>query len=185
MPRGMSQRQYAEHSGLSKGGVQKAKESGRLVIHPDGSIDAEASDRQRGATTDPAKQRRGSTQGRKRVPQAAVASVGETLEEHGLQGATGGSTFMQAKTANEVLKAQERRLKVQQKKQELVDRAKATDLVFRLARQERESWVNWPARVSAEIAAELGIDPHTMEQLLNRRVRQHLDELAEVRVDFQ
>jgi hypothetical protein len=58
-------------------------------------------------------------------------------------------TFMQARTANEVLKAQERRLRLQQMKGELVDRAKAVAQVFRLAREERDAWVNWPARVAA------------------------------------
>ena len=69
-------------------------------------------------------------------------------------------TFMQARTANEVLKAQERRLRLQQMKGELVDRAKAVAQVFRLARDERDAWVNWPARVAAMIAAELEVDPH-------------------------
>jgi hypothetical protein len=41
-------------------------------------------------------------------------------------------------------------------KGELVDRARATALVFRLAREERDTWSNWPARVAALMAAELG-----------------------------
>jgi hypothetical protein len=61
-----------------------------------------------------------------------------------------------------VLKAQERRLRLQQMKGELVDRAKAVAQVFRLARDERDAWVNWPARVAAVIAAELGVDPHQL-----------------------
>jgi hypothetical protein len=44
---GLSERQYAARVGLSRGAIQKAKESGRLVLHADGSIDAEASDRRR------------------------------------------------------------------------------------------------------------------------------------------
>ena len=54
---GMSERQYAAHAGLSRGGVQKAKAAGRLVLHEDGSIDAAASDARRQASTDPSKQR--------------------------------------------------------------------------------------------------------------------------------
>ena len=41
---GMSERQYAAHAGLSRGAIQKAKATGRLVLLPDGSIDAPASD---------------------------------------------------------------------------------------------------------------------------------------------
>jgi hypothetical protein len=41
---GLSERAYAARVGLSRGAIQKAKEAGRLVLFPDGSIDAEASD---------------------------------------------------------------------------------------------------------------------------------------------
>ena len=57
---GMSEREYAARAGLSRGAIQKAKAAGRLVLHPDGSIDADASDTRRAAATDPSKQRGGS-----------------------------------------------------------------------------------------------------------------------------
>ena len=93
------------------------------------------------------------------VPEAAVGAVKQTLHEQGLP-AAGGMTFLQARTANEVLKAQERRLRLQQLKGELVDRARAVSLVFRLARDERDAWTGWPARIAAVLAAELGCDTH-------------------------
>ena len=52
----------------------------------------------------------------KPVPEAAVGAVRDTLREHGEPIAAGAMTFMQARTANEVLKAQERRLRLQQMK---------------------------------------------------------------------
>ena len=64
-------------------------------------------------------------------------------------------TFLQARTANEVLKAQERRIRLARLKCELVERERAVTLVFRLARQERDAWVTWPARVAALMAADL------------------------------
>ena len=54
---GLSERHYAARVGLSRGAIQKAKEAGRLVLHADGSIDAEASDQRRAAMTDPSKSR--------------------------------------------------------------------------------------------------------------------------------
>ena len=54
---GMSERDYAARAGLSRGAIQKAKAAGRLVLHPDGSIDPEASDARRASATDPSKQR--------------------------------------------------------------------------------------------------------------------------------
>ena len=186
---GMSERDYAARAGLSRGAIQKAKAAGRLVLHPDGSIDPEASDARRASATDPSKQRvtseRAPAPKLKPVPNAAISAVGDTLRENGLPlPAGGGATFLQAKTANEVLKSQERRLKLQKMKGELVDRARAEALVFRLARETRDAWVNWPARAAALIAAELGLDPAAMQKVLEAHVRAHLDELTEVRLDL-
>jgi hypothetical protein len=96
-----------------------------------------------------------------------------------------GTTFLQAKTANEVLKAQERRLRLQKLKGELIDRARALSLVFRLARQERDVWVNWPARAAALMAADLGVEPAVMQKVLEKHVRAQLDDLAEVKPDLR
>jgi hypothetical protein len=118
------------------------------------------------------------------VPEAALGAVRDTLREQGepiVAGPGQAMTFMQARTANEVLKAQERRVRLQRMKGELVDRAKAVAQVFKLAREERDAWVNWPARVAAMIAAELEIDAHKLHTVLERHVREHLAELAEVR----
>ncbi len=177
---GMSERDYAARAGLSRGAIQKAKAAGRLVLHADGSIDANASDVRRAAATDPSKQRQEPPPKLKPVPNAALSAVGDTLRENGLPPpAGGGATFLQAKTANEVLKSQERRLKLQKLKGELVDRARAEALVFRLARETRDAWVNWPARAAALIAAELGIEPAAMQKVLEAHVRAHLDELGQ------
>ena len=136
---GMSERQYAAHAGLSRGAIQKAKATGRLVLFTDGSIDAEASDAKRAATTDPSKQRIARPRRKlKPVPDAALSAVGDTLRENGLTTSTtaGGTNFLQAKTANEVLKAQERRLRLQKMKGELVSTAR-----------ERPRWSSaWRAR---------------------------------------
>src|SRR5690606_17023272 len=184
---GMSERRYAAHVGLSRGAIQKAKAAGRLVLHADGSIDPAASDARRAATTDPAKSRAAPRRPVKPVPDAALSAVGDTLREQGLAAPAvgGGTTFLQAKTANEVLKAQERRLRLQKLKGELIDRARTTAHVFRLARQERDAWLTWPARVAALMAADLGAAPPAMQKALETHVRAHLDELAEVRPDFR
>jgi hypothetical protein len=196
---GMSERQYAAHVGLSRGAIQKAKEAGRLVQHVDGSIDAAASDARRAAMTDPAKQRgegRNSQAAKlKPVPDTALSAVGDTLRENGLVPPVtgGGTTFLQAKTANEVLKAQERKLKLAKLKGELIDRDRAVGLVFRLAREERDGWVTWPARAAALMASELGVmiadhgalEPAMMQKVLEAHVRVQLESLAEVRIDLR
>jgi hypothetical protein len=53
------------------------------------------------------------------------------------------------------------------------------------AREERDSWLNWPARVAALIAAELGAEAHAVQKTIEAHVRGHLSELAEVRPEFR
>ncbi len=89
---GMSERQYAAHVGLSRGAIQKAKAAERLVLYPDGSINAAATTpdvRDDGPVEDPQAARTEA----EAVPEAAVAAVGDTLREQGLAvPAVGGGT---------------------------------------------------------------------------------------------
>jgi hypothetical protein len=195
-----SNRELARQIGVSETAVRRAEKAGRIKREGDGSwnlakVQAAWSDNtdQAQQRPEPSERSRPRRAALKPVPEAAVGAVRDTLREHGEPVSAGGMTFMQARTANEVLKAQERRLRLQQMKGELVDRAKAVAQVFRLAREERDAWVNWPARVAAMIAAELSasgsdgageavqVDQHSLHTVLERHVREHLAELAEIR----
>ncbi len=174
---GMSEREYSAHSGLSRGAIQKARKASRLVVYSDGSINAAASDVRRADMTDPDQQRR---------------STGDS----GFSGPADSSSYLKARTALTVYQAQDKQLGIQKKKGTLVDRARAEALVFRLARQERDTWITWPARVSALMAAEvaLGVEKQTgapviieaaiLQRVLEAHVRQHLDALADLRVSL-
>ena len=164
----------------SRAARQKARASGRLVLHADNSIDAAASDARRAQATDPSMQRGRHAPSLRPVPEAAVGAVAETLREQGLPAPAlaGGMTYLQARTANAVLKAQERKMRLQKLRGELVDRARATALVFRVARQERDAWAGWPARAAAMMAADLGIGAHALQTVLEEPVRGHLGSLA-------
>ena len=172
-----SNRALARQIGVSETAVRRAEKAGLIRRDGDGTWDVAKVRTQWSRNTDRSQQHRGI----KPVSEAAVGAVRETLREHGEPVAGGGMTFMQARTANEVLKAQERRLRLQQMKGEMVDRAKAVAQVFKLARDERDAWVNWPARVTAMMAAELEVDQHKLNTVLERQVRDHLGELAEIR----
>ena len=69
--------------------------------------------------------------------------------------------------------------------QQRVALARALALEFRLARQERDVWVNWPARAAALMAADLGVEPAAMQKVLEKHVRAQLDDLAEVKPDLR
>ena len=175
---GMSEREYSAHSGLSRGAVQKARRSGRLVVYGDGSINAAASDSRRAEMTDPDQQRR---------------STGDS----GFSGPADSSSYVKARTALTVYQAQERQLAIQKRKGMLVDRARAETLVFRLARQERDAWVTWPGGVAALMAAEVAaegekhsgtpvmIEVAILQRVLETHVREQLDALADLRVSLE
>jgi len=181
---GMSEREYSAHSGLSRGAIQKARRATRLVVYSDGSINAAASDARRAEMTDPDQQRR------------------STSGDSGFSGPADSSSYLKARTALTVYQAQEKQLAIQKKKGTLVDRARAETLVFRLARQERDTWVTWPSRVAALMAAEVAaevekqsgnpvrperpviIEAAILQRVLEAHVRQHLDALADLRVNL-
>ena len=184
---GMSERAYAEHAGISRGAVQKARKTGRLVLFADGSINVVASDARRGSATDPDQQLR-SRGG------ISVASEGSAPAVSGPGDST---SYIKARTALTVYQAQERQLSIQKKKGVLVDRARAETLVFRLARQERDLWVTWPTRVAALMAAQLSADMEKasgkavtietaiLQRVLETHVREQLDALADLRVSLE
>jgi hypothetical protein len=187
-----SNRELARQLGVSETAVRRAEKAGRIRREADGSWDPARVQAAWSDNTDQAQQRSPRSDRRtgkhrplKPVPEAALGAVRDTLREHGEPIAAGTMTFMQARTANEVLKAQERRVRLQRMKGELVDRAKAVAQVFKLAREERDAWVNWPARVAAMMAAELELDTHKLHTVLERHVRDHLAELAEVRPNLR
>ncbi len=184
---GISIRAYAKTRGVSHVAVLKAAKAGRIQLEPDGTIDPAKADAAWQRSTDPgrAKAKPKTTAEKLRpVAEAAVGSVRETLKEQGLP-ASGNVTFVQARTAHEIAKAHLARLRLQERKGELVDRASAAALVFRLAREERDAWINWPARVAALMAAELGVESHAMQKVLETHVRAQLGEIAEVRPEFR
>ncbi len=185
---GVSQREFAALWGKSRGAVQKAIASGRIRLESDGTINPDKALASLATNTDPTQVRTKASAAPKvkAVPEAAVRAVGDTLRETGQAPvAGGGTTFLQARTANEVLKAQERRVKLQRLKGELVDRAQAIALVYRLAHQERDAWQLWPARVAATLAAEIGADTHTVQNALSKLVREQLSDLAELKIELR
>ena len=181
---GVSRRNYAARRGVSEAAVRKAIATGRITTLADGTIDPARADSEWGARTDPAQQRG------QQVPKEAIRAVANTLRDagadpSGTDATGGGSYFLRARTTNEVLKAQTAKVRLAKMKSEVIDRARATALVFALARQECDAWTNWPARSAALMAAELGVDPASMQKVLEKHVRAHLTELAEVKPDFR
>jgi hypothetical protein len=168
---GLSIRAYAAQRGVSHTAVRKAVSSGRLTLEPDGSIDAAKADRSWVQNTDPSKTHEPPKL--KAVPSAAIGAVRDTLSESGSP-LVGGMSYLHAKTAEKVLTVQLLREKLRREKSEVVERDYAIEQGFAFARRIRDAWTGWPARVAALMAADLEVDVHKLEALLNTHVREQL-----------
>jgi len=188
---GISIRAYARHRGVTDTAVHKAIRSGRVTPEADGTIDADQADAQWERNTSAPKTGTQRPVVKVKVPEidgpersgaggaGATGGVGATGSAN--VGGSGGTSLLQARTVNEVVKAQTNKVRLARLKGELVDRPQAIAHVFKLARSERDAWLNWPARVSAQMAAKLEIDAHTMHVSLESAVREHLQELGDLR----
>ena len=185
---GISIRAYARHRGVTDTAVHKAIRSGRVTPEADGTIDADQADAQWERNTSAPKTGTQRPVVKVKVPEidgpernsagAAGATGGMGATGSANVGGSGGTSLLQARTVNEVVKAQTNKVRLARLKGELVDRPQAIAHVFKLARSERDAWLNWPARVSAQMAAKLEIDAHTMHVALESAVRDHLQELG-------
>jgi hypothetical protein len=168
---GLSIRAYAKQRGVSEAAVRKAIKTGRITLGADKTLDPLVANAQWLKNTD-SSQQRSTTHAAQSINREVMSDLTKA----------GSATFVQARTANEVVKAQTNRVRLAKLKSELVDRSQALALVFKLARSERDAWLNWPARVSAAMAVALGVDPHTLHVQLESATRQHLQELGELRL---
>jgi hypothetical protein len=175
---GISIRAYARHRGVTDTAVHKAIRAGRITPEADGTVDPAKADAQ--WTRNSAPPRTGT---QARAPRVVVPEAADTGRDTGAAALpAGGASLLQARTVNEVVKAQTNKVRLARLKGELVERSRVVAHVFKLARDERDAWLNWPARVSAQMAATLVVDPHAMHLALEAAVRAHLAELGEVRV---
>jgi len=185
---GLSIRAYARHRGVSHVAVKKAIDTGRISQLPDGTIDPVVADAQWAANTTPT--RRSVTAEVRETPQASAVTretpqatakvVRDAPEPPTPALSSGGTSLLQARTVNEVVKAQTNKVRLARLKGELVDRSQAVAHVFKLARAERDAWLNWPARISSQMAAGLGVDAHVLHVALDAAVRQQLQDLGDV-----
>ena len=178
---GLSIRAYARHRGVSHVAVKKAIDTGRISQETDGTIDSDLADREWQQNT---------ASPRKPSPAPKIPATPKPARSVAQEPATetptptlsaGGTSLLQARTVNEVVKAQTNKVRLARLKGDLVDRSQAVAHVFRLARTERDAWLNWPARITAQMAAKLDVDAHALHVALEAAVRDHLQELGDLR----
>lgn len=114
--------------------------------------------------------------GHQRAPGVPRAPAPVTAAPDAPAAPTPGPTIARLQQAELALKIEERKVKLDATKGKLIDREKAKALVRRLAQEERDAILSWPARVAPIMAAELGVESHALHQLLDDHLRAHLSE---------
>lgn len=165
---GMTAREFATAVGVSHTAINKALAAGRIIRGPDGLIDPVKGVRDWEAS--------------RRAPPAARAAPEAAAPRQAPAAPAEGPTIARLQQAELAVKIEARKLDLDAKKGRLIDRAKAVALFRRLAQEERDAILNFPARVGAEIAAEFGADPHRMITVLDDYLRRHLAERGAITV---
>ncbi len=148
-----SAREVARRLGLSHTAIQKAEQVGRITREHDGAWDLERVRRDLAATADPSRSR--------------LAQQSET------------SPLARLTIARLALGVEAQRLALDQAKGKLIDMPSANARIDEVAGAMRDALLNWPARVSGQIAAEIGRDPHLVQTLLHEQITALLAEIAD------
>jgi hypothetical protein len=160
-PSGVTLSAFGRMMGVSRQAVQQAVNTGRITRNADGTIDPETARRD--------------WLDRAESAVAHFASRPETKADAG--GANAAMPKLRA--AKLALEVEEQRLRVEEMKGRLVDKAKAIALVRRLAQEDRDAVLNWPSGAAPVLAAALGVDAHRLQTLLDESLRRHLDARAD------
>ncbi|WP_242530993.1 hypothetical protein [Roseococcus thiosulfatophilus] len=148
-----SARDVARRLGLSHTAIQKAEQVGRIRRETDGSWDVERVRRDLTASAVPGR--------------SPLAPPGED------------TPLGRLTLARLALGVEAQRLAMDQRKGRLMDVVTANHRIDEFAAGMRDGVLNWPARVSGQIAAEIGRDPHLVQTILQEQMNALLLEVAD------
>ncbi|CAH1657111.1 conserved hypothetical protein [Hyphomicrobiales bacterium] len=185
---GVSRRELARILGVSEAGVRKALSQGKITALPDGTIDPEAAREAWAKNSDPARTKVRSARTVRTDPEQAapldegtareaVNLIKRVLMEEGGAESTG-LDFDQARTAETILKARERDIRIAKLRKELVPLEAVRKHVNRAFTGYRQAVQGIPARFGAQMAAEVGCDVGLLDAALNKVIAMVLDELS-------
>lgn len=210
-PKFLSQAEFARHRGVSRKAVTGWKQKDLLVFSEVGLIDVEASEwnldqrpaNYRGGVTHrpvraaPGNKDSGEPKAPAKPKPDTWQTIGEVMPRPGAVplGGEGDEDdeaaldptnlpLQLAIRRKENFLGLQRKQEVEKNDKKLVDREAAEKLFFDTARDIRDAWLSWPARVAIQMADELKVDPRALTAILNAYVKQHLSELGDPPAEF-
>lgn len=177
MPRHLITRaEYARRIGVSRQAVAERVRSGAIPAYgPRLLIDPEEADRLWFQTMSTARWLQG--QSRARIPSSQAAAPAESAPST-RAAALPTDAASRAQLATLVTRAQRERLELEAYRASLVSKPVAASLVHAWVGRANAAWTAWPAKAAAALGAELGVDPERLREALERRVHEHLADLA-------
>ena len=152
-----STREAARRIGITETALRKAEQTNRIAREPDGQWDIDKTRRRLVETADP---------------------VRSPLANGGGAGAEG-TPFARLKVAQLALKVEAQRLSLDETKRRLIDVTEANTALDEIGSTMRDALLNWPARVAGLIAAEISVDPHLLQTILQSHINDLLTEAAD------
>ena len=154
-----STREAARRIGITETALRKAEQTSRIAREPDGQWDIDKTRRRLVETADPV-----------RSPLVGGGSAGHAGD---------GTPFARLKVAQLALKVEAQRLALDETKRRLLDVTEANAALDEIGSTMRDALLNWPARVSGLIAAEISVDPHLLQTILQGHIKDLLTEAAD------
>ena len=148
-----SAREVARRLCLSHTAIQKAEQVGRIRREADGSWDLDRVRRDMIASAVPGR--------------SPLATPGDDTPQRRLT------------LARLALEVEAQRLAIDETKGRLMDVAAANHRIDEVAAGMRDAVLNWPARVSGQIAVAIGCDPHLVQTILQKQLNKLLPEVAD------
>lgn len=198
----VSIRRFAALDGCSHTLVQKAIKEGKLPVSGDGKLDADLAgsgwrkENRRGnpggnaskVATEVATPAPPAKPGRRKAEQPVDEPIDpSTLDDVDFIAAVLAGRFASVAHAERVKEnglAAKNLLAARKEAGDVVDIEVAEAVLFESARAARDAWLNWPTRVGPLIAAELGVKPEPVVEVLKKHVQQQLQDLGEPDPDF-
>ena len=166
-----STREVARRIGVTETALRKAAAKGRIEREADGQWDVAKTRHRMIETADPVRS--------PLAPGGAANPAGGAGNGMGGGMSADATPYARLRVAQLALKVEAQRLALDEEKGRLLDAQTANAAIDEIAGAIRDTLLNWPARVSGLIAADLGADPHLVQTVLQQHVTNLLTEAAD------